>query len=98
MSDEIGLIGAGRMGRHLAANMMARDIAVRAWDQSSDAPFIGLPVPGLSTAAGHVDALRRSPLSTRFVQLHRDYFGAHTFRRIGQDVLLHGPRHGDNGS
>jgi len=59
---------------------------------------IGLPVPGLSTAAGYVDALRRSPLSTRFIQLQRDYFGAHGFRRIGQDVLLHGPWHEDNGS
>ena len=36
MSDEIGLIGLGRMGRNLAANMMAHDIVVRTWDQSTD--------------------------------------------------------------
>ena len=59
---------------------------------------IGLPVPGLSTAAGYVDALRRSSLSTRFIQLHRDYFGAHGFRRIRQDVTVHGPWHGDDDS
>jgi 6-phosphogluconate dehydrogenase len=52
---------------------------------------IGLPVPGLSTALGYVDALRRSQLSTRFIQLHRDYFGGHGFRRMGQGALLHGP-------
>ena len=54
---------------------------------------IGLPAPGLSTALGYVDALRRSPLSTRFIQMQRDYFGGHGFRRIGQDGLIHGPWH-----
>jgi len=57
---------------------------------------IGLPVPGLSTAAGYVDALRQSSLSTRFIQLHRDYFGAHGFRRIRQDFMVHGPWHRDD--
>lgn len=51
----------------------------------------GLPVPGLSSAAEYVDALSQSKLSTRFIQLQRDYFGGHGIRRIGQDELLHGP-------
>jgi len=57
---------------------------------------IGLPAPGLSTTLGYVDALRRSPLSTRFIQMQRDYFGGHGFRRIGQDGLVHGPWHEEN--
>ena len=55
----------------------------------------GLPVPGLSSAAGYIDALNRPSLSTRFIQLQRDYFGGHGIRRIGQDVLSHGPWHRD---
>jgi len=53
----------------------------------------GLPVPGLSSAVGYIDALNRSRLSTRFIQLQRDYFGGHGIRRIGQNVLSHGPWH-----
>jgi len=56
----------------------------------------GLPVPGLSSAAGYVDALNQPRLSTRFIQLQRDYFGGHGIRRIGQDVLSHGPWHRDD--
>ncbi len=56
----------------------------------------GLPVPGLSSAAEYVDALNQPKLSTRFIQLQRDYFGDHGFRRMGQDALSHGPWHRDN--
>jgi len=37
MLSEIGLIGLGRMGRALAANMVGRGVAVRAWDSSKAA-------------------------------------------------------------
>jgi 6-phosphogluconate dehydrogenase len=57
---------------------------------------VGLPVPGLSSAAGYVDALNQPRLSTRFIQLQRDYFGDHGFHRIGQDELIHGPWHRDD--
>lgn len=53
----------------------------------------GLPVPGISSAVGYIDALNQTKLSTRFIQLQRDYFGNHGVRRIGQDVLSHGPWH-----
>ena len=65
-------------------------------DMLTAALSVGLPVPGLSSAAGYVDALSQSRLSTRFIQLQRDYFGDHGFRRIGQDVLVHGPWHRDD--
>jgi 6-phosphogluconate dehydrogenase len=53
----------------------------------------GLPVPGLASAGGYIDASSQSQLSTRFIQLQRDYFGYHGFRRTGQDGLVHGPWH-----
>jgi len=56
----------------------------------------GFPVPGLASAAGYIDASIQSQLSTRFIQLQRDYFGDHGFRRIGQDGLIHGPWHRDD--
>lgn len=57
---------------------------------------VGLPLPGLGTAAGYIDSLNQSRLSTRFIQLQRDYFGDHGFRRIGQNAMEHGPWNQDD--
>jgi 6-phosphogluconate dehydrogenase len=57
----------------------------------------GLPVPGLVSALGYAEALGRKRLSTRLIQMQRDYFGGHGFRLVGQEDLVHGPWHGDGG-
>ncbi len=87
-----GLLGANGVRPLVAEGIEPlRELAVAAVS-------IGLPAPGLSTAAGYVNAIGRSPLSTRFIQLHRDYFGGHGFRRTGKDGLVHGPWHEDDNS
>ena len=51
----------------------------------------------LGQALGYAEALGRKRLSTRLIQLQRDYFGGHGFRHVGQEDLVHGPWHGDGG-
>lgn len=55
------------------------------------APSMGLPAPGLASAVG------RARLSTRFIQLQRDHFGGHGFRRIRGDAPVRGSRREDDG-
>ena len=57
---------------------------------------VGLPLPGLSSASEYIDSLNQLQLSTRFIQLQRDYFGNHGFRLIGQDTLENGPWNQDD--
>jgi 6-phosphogluconate dehydrogenase len=50
---------------------------------------LGIPTPGFSTALAYYDALRAERLPAALVQGQRDYFGAHTYRRVGQDGSFH---------
>ncbi|MEE2699406.1 MAG: NADP-dependent phosphogluconate dehydrogenase [Pseudomonadota bacterium] len=56
-----------------------------------------IPVPGLYSAAAYIDSLNQVKLSTRFIQLQRDYFGSHGFFNEGQKTIKHGPWKKDNG-
>ncbi|MQA05750.1 MAG: NADP-dependent phosphogluconate dehydrogenase [Streptosporangiales bacterium] len=49
----------------------------------------GIPVPGFASALSYYDALRRDRLPAALVQGQRDYFGAHTYRRIDHEGTFH---------
>ncbi len=49
----------------------------------------GMPVPGFMTALAYLDAYRAEWLPFNLVQAQRDYFGAHTYRRIDKEGIFH---------
>lgn len=50
---------------------------------------MGIPVYGLSAALGYFDALRTKRLPANLTQAQRDYFGAHTYRRLDKEGSFH---------
>jgi 6-phosphogluconate dehydrogenase len=53
------------------------------------AASLGVPVPGFSSALAYYDQLRRDRLPAALIQGLRDYFGAHTYRRVDRDGVFH---------
>ncbi|GAA1200711.1 NADP-dependent phosphogluconate dehydrogenase [Prauserella alba] len=50
---------------------------------------LGIPTPGFSTALAYYDALRAERLPAALVQGQRDFFGAHTYRRVDSGGVFH---------
>ena len=44
---------------------------------------LGIPTPAFSTALAFYDGFRTARLPANLLQAQRDYFGAHTFERLG---------------
>jgi 6-phosphogluconate dehydrogenase len=55
----------------------------------SAAALAGVPVPCLSSALCYFDSYRASQLPANLIQAQRDYFGAHTYRRIDMPGDFH---------
>lgn len=51
----------------------------------------GVPVPTFSSAIAYFDSYRSENLPANLIQAQRDYFGAHTYRRIDQEGIYHYP-------
>jgi 6-phosphogluconate dehydrogenase len=49
----------------------------------------GIPVAAFSSALAYYDAYRSERLPANLTQAQRDYFGAHTFRRLDRDGVFH---------
>jgi len=49
----------------------------------------GIPVPTLSAALAYYDSYRTASLPANLLQAQRDYFGAHTYKRIDKDGDFH---------
>lgn len=49
----------------------------------------GIPVPGFSSALIYFDSYRSSRLPANLIQAQRDYFGAHTYKRIDRKGIFH---------
>lgn len=49
----------------------------------------GVPTPGFSAALAYYDALRAQRLPAALTQGQRDFFGAHTYRRVDRDGVFH---------
>lgn len=50
---------------------------------------MGTPCLGFSTALGYIDSYRQKRLPANLLQAQRDYFGAHTYRRIDKEGVFH---------
>jgi 6-phosphogluconate dehydrogenase len=50
---------------------------------------MGIPVPALSASLGYFDAYRSERLPANLTQAQRDYFGAHTYRRLDREGTFH---------
>jgi len=48
----------------------------------SEAIRLGVPTPAFSSALAYYDSYRRDVLPANLLQAQRDYFGAHTYRRV----------------
>ncbi len=49
----------------------------------------GIPVPALSASLAYYDAYRSARLPANLTQAQRDFFGAHTYRRVDRDGVFH---------
>jgi len=50
---------------------------------------MGIPTPAMSASLAYFDAYRSSRLPASLIQAQRDYFGAHTYRRIDREGVFH---------
>ncbi len=50
---------------------------------------LGLPCPAMSASLDYFDSLRAERLPANLIQAQRDYFGAHTYRRLDRDGVFH---------
>jgi 6-phosphogluconate dehydrogenase len=50
---------------------------------------LGIPVPAMGASLAYYDAYRSERLPANLTQGQRDYFGAHTYRRIDRDGVFH---------
>lgn len=49
----------------------------------------GVPVPAFASALAYYDSYRSGNLWANMIQAQRDYFGAHTYKRIDQEGVFH---------
>ncbi|WP_225639280.1 NADP-dependent phosphogluconate dehydrogenase [Candidatus Profftia sp. (ex Adelges kitamiensis)] len=49
----------------------------------------GIPIPTLSAALSYYDSYRSALLPSNLIQAQRDYFGAHTYKRIDRKGVFH---------
>jgi len=50
---------------------------------------LAVPVPAMSASLAYFDSWRSSRLPANLIQAQRDYFGAHTYRRIDREGIFH---------
>jgi len=55
----------------------------------------GIPTPAFSSSLAYFDGLRKEHLPAALIQGLRDYFGAHTYRRVDKDGTFHTEWAGD---
>jgi 6-phosphogluconate dehydrogenase len=55
----------------------------------SESAVAGLPVLGMGASLGYYDMIRRERLPANLTQAQRDFFGAHTYRRLDRDGDFH---------
>ena len=76
----------------LADEEFSRELAEAqdAWRRVvATAADLGIPTPGFSAALAYYDALRADRLPAAVTQAQRDYFGAHTYRRVDAEGSFH---------
>ena len=64
--------------------------AVSSWRTVvSKASLAGIPIPAFASSLSYYDGLRSPRLSASLVQGQRDFFGAHTYKRVDMDGTFH---------
>ena len=61
----------------------------------AQAAAVGIPTPAFSSSLAYFDGLRKERLPAALIQGLRDYFGAHTYRRVDRDGVFHTDWSGD---
>ncbi|MFZ5856857.1 MAG: NADP-dependent phosphogluconate dehydrogenase [Chloroflexota bacterium] len=67
--------------------LLARQSAWRKTVQTAVA--LGIPMLATSSSLAYFDAYRSERLPANLIQAQRDYFGAHTYRRVDRDGTFH---------
>ena len=49
----------------------------------------GVPVPAFGSALAYYDSYRTAVLPANLLQAQRDFFGAHTYRRVDREGIFH---------
>jgi len=75
------------LASQFASTMNRRTRALR--NVVAEAVQAGIPVLGLSSVLGYIDAYRAARLPQNLTQAQRDYFGAHTYQRIDKEGTFH---------
>lgn len=55
----------------------------------------GIAMPTYGVSLSYFDAFRSASMPSNLIQAQRDYFGAHTFERIGQEGVFHAQWQGE---
>jgi 6-phosphogluconate dehydrogenase len=55
-----------------------------------------IPMNGMASALGYYDAFLSERMPTNLIQAQRDFFGAHTYRRIDKEGVFHTEWHAGN--
>ncbi len=56
---------------------------------ASTAIELGVPVPAFTSALCYFDSYRAERLPANMIQAQRDYFGAHTYKRVDKEGVFH---------
>ena len=56
---------------------------------------LGIPVPAMGASLAYYDSYRSERLPANLTQAQRDFFGAHTYRRVDRDGVFHTDWTGD---
>src|SRR5215218_6926503 len=63
---------------------------VRAWRRVVAAAALnGVPTPAFSSSLAYYDGVRAERLPANLIQAQRDFFGAHTYRRVDKEGTFH---------
>lgn len=101
------IVRAKLLDRIVAAYARAPELANPMWDEAiaaalaeAQAPWrrivgaairCGLPIPALSAGLAYFDAYRSAHLGANLIQVQRDYFGQHGYRRTDRTGVFHLP-------
>ena len=72
---------------YFAKEILSRQAALRRVVQA--AVSLGIPCLAFSASLAYFDAYRTDRLPANLTQAQRDYFGAHTFRRVDKEGIFH---------
>jgi 6-phosphogluconate dehydrogenase len=78
---QFGLTGLAVMGANLARNIARHDIPIVVHNRTTARTF--------SSALAWYDGFRRERGPANLVQGLRDFFGAHTYRRVDREGVFH---------